>query len=122
MSAIEKDPTGKSPNDPGAKLDWGKEPVLQGVFEYFPRALLAVAKVSEFGAKKYSWGGWGPVPDGVTRYGNAQARHALKAVIDGPIDPDSGLYHAAHEAWNALAKLELILRAEAVNEVQDQSV
>lgn len=106
----EFDPTGRDPHAPGAKLDAGKAPIRQGVIEYFPRALIAVAEVSAFGASKYSWGGWGPVPDGVTRYGNAIDRHAVKAAIEGPFDTDSGQLHAAHEAWNALARLELILR------------
>ena len=108
----EADPTGKDPKSPGAKLDAGKAPVRQGVLEYFPRALIEVARVSEFGARKYSWGGWGPVEDGITRYGNAMSRHAVKAAIEGPLDADSGLLHAAHEAWNALARLELILRED----------
>lgn len=106
----EIDPYGVAPSEPGAKLDAGKAPIRQGVIEYFPRALIEVARVSEFGARKYSWGGWAPVPDGITRYGNAADRHAIKAIIEGPIDSDSGLLHAAHEAWNALARLELMLR------------
>jgi hypothetical protein len=106
----EIDPTGKKPGEPGAKLDAGKPPIRQGVLEYFPRALREVAKVSAFGAEKYSWGGWGPVPNGITRYGNAMDRHAILAAIEGPLDTDSGLLHASHEAWNALARLELILR------------
>lgn len=109
----ERDPHGTDPHAPGAKLDDGKPPVRQGVMEYFPRALIEIAKVSEYGARKYSWGGWGPVPDGITRYGNAMDRHALLAQIEGPIDRDSGLLHAAHEAWNAIARLELMLRQPA---------
>ena len=27
-------------------------------------------------------------------------------------DQESGLYHAAHEAWNALAVLEFLIRGE----------
>lgn len=106
----ELDPTGKSPHEPGAKLDGGKVPIFQGVISYFPRALEAVAKVSAFGAQKYSWDGWGPVDDGINRYANAQYRHALSAARGETHDPDSGMLHAAHEAWNMLAKLELMLR------------
>ena len=36
-------------------------------------------------------------------------RHALKAHRE-VYDEDSGLTHAAHAAWNALAVLELLLR------------
>lgn len=111
MNTIEeKDPNGKAPGEPGSKLDAGKSPVRRGLLEYFPRACSAVAEVSAFGASKYAWNGWETVPDGVQRYGDAQQRHAIKAMVEGPIDSDSGLLHAAHEAWNALARLELIMR------------
>lgn len=102
----ERDPAGVPPNSPGAKLDAGKAPVLRGALQYFPRALTAVAEVSAFGAGKYTWGGWESVPDGIARYGDAMARHVL---ADGA-DEQSGLSHAAHAAWNALARLELMLR------------
>lgn len=106
----ETDPHGIDQNQPGAKLDAGKAPIRRGLLEYFPRACIAVANVSAFGASKYMWNGWEAVNDGATRYGDAGARHVVKAVIEGPLDTDSGLLHAAHEAWNALARLELILR------------
>jgi hypothetical protein len=39
----------------------------------------------------------------------------LRHVFDGTIrDPESGLLHAAHAAWNALARLELALRKQHV--------
>ena len=100
---------GRDPKQPGSKLDAGKAPVMQGVVNYFPRAIAHVALVSQFGANKYTWGGWVSVPDGVKRYGDAMGRHMVGEVIDGPIDPDSGLLHAAQVAWNAMARLELML-------------
>ena len=106
----EIDPNGKSPHEAGSKLDAGKSPVRRGLLEYFPRACLAVANISEFGAKKYTWGGWQTVPNGVDRYGDAEVRHICKAAIEGETDKESNLLHAAHEAWGALARLELILR------------
>jgi len=108
----EHDPNGKSAHEAGSKLDAGKAPVMRGVLRYFPRALTAVAEVSGFGAAKYTWGGWESVPDGIERYGDALARHAL---IDGP-DAQSGLLHAAHAAWNALARLELILKQQEIDQ------
>lgn len=106
----EFDPNGMEQNQPGAKLDAGKvRPSL--IFSDMPRALIAVAEVGTFGAEKYSDGGWLFVSNGIARYTDAMDRHRLKAFIEGPIDTDSGLYHAAHEAWNALARLELMLRA-----------
>jgi len=108
----ESDPTGKRPHEPGAKLDAGKAPVFQGVFKYFPRALVAVAGVSQAGSAKYTWGGWKTVDNGVTRYSNAMARHLLEEDIS-PYDQDTGCLHAAQVAWNALARLELILESIA---------
>lgn len=105
----EHDPHGKVPGTSGAKLDTGKSPVRRGLLEYFPRACMAVADVSAHGAGKYTWGGWRTVPDGIGRYGDAECRHICKAAIDGKQDKDSGLLHAAHEAWGALARLELLL-------------
>ena len=107
----EKDPNGMDPNKPGAKLDAGKSPVRRGLLEYFPRACMAVADVSAGGARKYTWNGWESVEGGIDRYGDAEVRHICKAAIEGPVDPDMGLLHAAHEAWGAMARLELILRA-----------
>lgn len=104
--ARETDPTGRNPHQPGAKLDHGKAPVLRGCVAYFPRALEAVAEVSSFGASKYTWNGWRTVPDGANRYGDAMVRHLTMEAADGPNDRDSGL---AHAAWNALARLELLI-------------
>lgn len=105
---LEKYPSGLSPNTAGAKLDAGKvrpDLILTGM----PRALLAVAEVGTFGANKYSENGWMAVPDGIKRYTAAMDRHRLKEGIEIK-DSDSDLLHAAHLAWNALARLELILR------------
>lgn len=96
----------------GVKFDTEKSPVTRGVLQYFPRALEEVAKVSAAGAKKYAWNGWETVPDGITRYSDALGRHLLaeaqSAYDDGP--DGTGCLHAAQVAWNALARLELILR------------
>lgn len=108
-TADEQDPYGTSPNQPGAKLDAGKVPAAQ-LLGQFPLALSAVLQVGAFGAKKYSMGGWQHVPNGFTRYQDAQFRHWLKRAMGEQCDPDSQMLHLAHEAWNALASLELHLR------------
>lgn len=108
-SRSEADPNGRLPNEPGAKLDAGK--TMASLLGDFSLALLAVAEVSTFGANKYSRGGWQFVPDGLIRYQDAKWRHLLKGCVE-ETDADSGLLHAAHEAWNALAVLELKLRAQ----------
>lgn len=103
----ESDPLGKLAHEPGAKLDNGK--IMAGVLSDFSLALLAVAQVGTFGAKKYSRGGWQHVPDGITRYTDAMWRHILQE-RNSYTDDDSGLPHMAQVAWNALARLELEMR------------
>jgi len=92
------------------KYDGGKSPVFRGAIDYFPRAISAVAGVSAFGASKYAWKGWEGVPDGYNRYSDAMVRHLIYEGEGEVLDTDSGLLHAAHSAWNALARLELKLR------------
>ena len=105
----EKDPHGTPPHHPGAKLDAGKTRaglVLGG----FARALLEVSAVGTFGATKYTPGGWVSVPNGIERYTDAMHRHLLAEATGEHLDADSGLAHAAHAAWCALARLDLMLR------------
>ena len=107
----EADPTGRDQHTSGAKLDAGKvRPAL--VLGGFARALLEVSKVGTFGATKYTDNGWMEVPNGESRYDDAKLRHWLTEKAGKPTDPDTNLIHAAHEAWNALARLDLILREQ----------
>lgn len=107
MNSSEKDPHGIDQHAPGAKLDAGK--TAAGVLADFNLALNAVAEVGTFGLKKYSRRGWHSVKDGQERYTDAKWRHLL---AKEERDPDSGLLHLAHEAWNALAVLQLKLEGE----------
>ena len=113
----ELDPAGRDPHQPGAKLDAGK--TMAGVLNDFALALMAVAEVGTFGAVKYTRGGWQVVPNAITRYNDAGWRHRLKARHEA-VDPDSKLLHKAHEAWNILAELELILRKQHNDAVTKQ--
>lgn len=104
-------------NDPADKIatgsikyDAGKPAIFRGAIDYFPRAIEAVADISTFGASKYAWKGWEGVEDGVNRYSDAMVRHLIAEGKGTPVDPDSGRLHAAHVAWGALARLELMLR------------
>jgi hypothetical protein len=110
----EADPTGLASTQPGAKLDAGKVDVLRGAIQYFPRSLKAIARVSELGAKKYSWKGWEKVPNGRQRYGAALTRHLLVeddfSTDNGPGGLGEEVLHASQVAWNACARLELILK------------
>lgn len=92
------------------KYDGGKPCAYRGAISYFPRAIETVAAVSTFGASKYAWNGWQSVADGFNRYSDAMVRHQLAEGKGEILDPDSRLLHAGHIAWNALARLELLLR------------
>lgn len=105
--AIERDPNGLDAHSVGAKLDQGK-PRCSLVLGGFARALIEVSEVGTFGANKYTDNGWLQVNNGRERYSDAALRHRLKSSIED-CDPDSGLLHKAHEAWNVLAELELML-------------
>lgn len=98
------------------KYDAGKPCVFRGVIQYFPRALWGVAEISTFGAVKYAWDGWADVVDGYARYQDAKFRHALKQAMGEENDADSKMLHLKHEAWGALAALELYMREKEKSE------
>lgn len=106
---LETDPNGKALNEKGAKGDAGKvRPSL--VLGGFARALLEVSKIGTYGAVKYTDNGWMEVPNGEARYDDAGLRHWLYEKAGQKLDADTQLLHAAHEAWNKLARLDLMLR------------
>jgi hypothetical protein len=90
------------------KYDEGKTPLFKGVIAYFPDSLELVADISKFGADKYAWEGWQHVDNGIGRYTEAMYRHGL-AELRNPYDAESGYLHAGHVAWNALARLQLMI-------------
>lgn len=112
------DPYGVGQHEMGAKLDKGKDPIAKGVFDYFPRSLRRVARLSNTGAIKYMWGSWSAVEDSVDRYREASARHVFD-LCEGEtfdltyIDPETGdkyyHHHQVSVVWNALATLEKML-------------
>lgn len=104
----ESDPHGIPQNSPGAKLDAGK--TQAALLLGFGDALEAVAQVASYGAAKYTPEGWKHVPDGRKRYQDAAGRHLLKMSYE-EFDPESGLPHEFHYAWNVLAALQLKLRS-----------
>lgn len=118
----EVDPTGRSHSDAGAKLDSGKVRYSL-VFGSMPDALRAVVDVAEYGAAKYSEDGWKQVPEGSRRYTDALFRHLMAEMSGWEWDQDSGLCHAAQTAWNALARLQLMLddETESTPEVEPKS-
>lgn len=111
----ETDPHGRDPHTPGAKLDAGKNRLSLVMFG-FSRALQEVGRVGTYGANKYTDVGWMEVPNGQQRYTDAMFRHLLKEATGEEYDSDTLLLHAAHAAWNALARLELQLRSREKEE------
>ncbi|MGB0467725.1 MAG: dATP/dGTP diphosphohydrolase domain-containing protein [Pontibacterium sp.] len=98
-------------NGLGIKHDAGK-PRLGLVLGGFAGALTEVGRVGTFGAEKYTDDGWQTVPDGLARYTDAMMRHLLAELGGETHDPESELLHAAHAAWNALARLESMLKTK----------
>lgn len=98
----------------GIKYDTDK-PRLAEMLVDFKEPLLALCKVWEFGANKYSKSNWKKVDNGKDRYTNAMLRH-LFAEEDNPVDDESGLLHASHIAFNALARLYFILQERQLKE------
>jgi hypothetical protein len=100
------------------KFDGGK--ALAAIpFQDFPLAIQELVKVCTFGAQKYDRSSWQDVANAEVRYEDALARHFLAQYIED-VDPESGLYHKAHLAWNALATLEMALREEVPYTVDDE--
>lgn len=104
------------------KLDKGKIPVWSGFLARFPRAIYAVAQVSHLGCVKYDLPpgdiNFLDVPDGYRRYSEADARHMLDEALYGSTSvehggklPEGGMevIRQAQHAWNALARLEILL-------------
>ena len=82
-------------------------PVFSGVLNYFPDALMAVARVSKAGNDKHNPGEplhWSRKKSADQL--DAAARHLLTPFA---VDPDSGELHLAHLVWRALAELQLHL-------------
>jgi hypothetical protein len=103
---------------PGAKEDSAK-PDLDLVLGSFSNALVEVGKLGTFGANKYSRNGWKVVENGIRRYSSALFRHWFLESEGEKIDPETDLHHATAVAWNALARLQLILEEEKRNEYKD---
>jgi hypothetical protein len=77
-------------------------------------AVAEVARVCGFGASKYGEDNWRRLKGWRRRYVAAGLRHVFAHIRDGgflpgrvPLDPESGLPHLAHAAWNMLSALEL---------------
>jgi Domain of unknown function (DUF5664) len=84
-------------------------PLATGVLDYFPKALIEVAKVSKAGNDQHNPGEplhWDRSKS--TNHVDSLARHLLQR---GLIDTD-GMRHSAKVAWRALAILQEELESE----------
>ena len=90
----------------GIKFDTNKAR-LGEMFQDFNIPLEYVARVWEFGAHKYGKSNWKYVDNARNRYTNALLRHLAKET-ENEYDDETKLLHAAHVAWNALARLFFI--------------
>ena len=97
--------TGALPTDAKARKD---TPITTGVFDYFPRALAEIARVSKAGNDQHNPGEplhWAKHKS--TDHANCIGRHLIER---GTVDVD-GQRHSAKLAWRALALLETELKA-----------
>lgn len=69
-------------------------------------ALVEVGKVATLGAHKYAEHNWRKAKN-QHRYSAALLRHLFAWLAGQDADPESGLSHLAHAAWNCLALLQL---------------
>lgn len=92
----------------GLKYDNGKPRIFEMV-EDFKEPLIEVSKVWAFGADKYEKHNWAYVDNAIDRYSNALLRHMLEGETT---DDESGLLHASHVAWNAIARLYFIIQKQ----------
>lgn len=74
-----------------------------------PDALIALGEVYAFGCEKYAERNW---ERGMpwSKVLGPMLRHTYKFMMGYDIDKESGLYHAQHIAWNAVALLTYVLR------------
>jgi len=99
----------QAPMLPSDSTERKQVPLATGVFDYFPSALIEVAKVSWHGNQKHNPGQplhWsrGKSAD----HADTIQRHFAER---GTTDPEDGLRHSAKLAWRALALLQLELEA-----------
>ena len=85
-------------------------PITTGVFDYFPRALAEVARISKAGNDQHNPGQplhWSKGKS--TDHADCIGRHLIER---GTRDPLDGMRHSGKLAWRALANLEMELEAE----------
>lgn len=92
----------------GKKFDQNK-PKIGDMMAHFSQALWKIAELDTYGADKYGADNLFKVENGYRRYTDAALRHFLLETVE-ETDKETGLHHAVAVAWNALARLEILLR------------
>lgn len=94
----------------GKKFDSGK-PMVGTILRIFPRALMSIGAIIEYGTHKYpDPDNWSKNENTTDRYTDAMIRHLAKYFTGEFNDRESKLPHLTSVAWNALAILEYELR------------
>jgi hypothetical protein len=77
----------------------------------FPNALMVLGEVMTWAAKNkgYLPNDWKDIPNPNMSLLGAASRHRNKRLKGEEFDDESGLPHLAHEAFNVLAQLELLM-------------
>jgi hypothetical protein len=115
FDAVNADEKAAAEAKSGKKHDHRK-PRMHLLFNDMSDALLEIGKVATYGANKYTDRGWRDVENNYERYSSAGYRHQLEDSYEGgELDEESGFLHAAHAAWNAIAKLQIILDRKKEN-------
>lgn len=88
----------------------------------FPNAVMEIAKVMSWASenKGYKPHDWVNLPDAESSFPAAASRHRVKGLIqkvngvsvNDRVDEESAILHKAHEAFNVLAELELMVRGK----------
>ena len=71
-----------------------------------------IVDVYHFGAQKYAPNTWKQLEDGENRYRGALLRHLVEHEKGNLRDAESGLLHAQHLCWNAIALLYFAIEKE----------
>lgn len=86
---------------------------MRDVYQEFPRAMMLIAEVTAFGAKKHAPRGWRTFDNlyGMDYCLGKIGRHLLGQEKEGPVNyADGGVLHMAQSAWSHLAWLEFYAR------------
>lgn len=89
-------------------MDTTGEKLRYGLIPY--DALDLVVRALMLGAKKHGDYGWATLPDGLTVYHDAIARHLSRTMQGEAVDEESGLPPEAHIAADALLALAIRIR------------